>query len=292
MANEYMFYVRGPNSAKLKEYDHEGATYIEGRKGSEYTLYFFNNTNYSVEVVFSVDGLSVVDGKPAGVNSKGYVVRGYSTIEVPGWYINASTVGKFVFQPQGDSRDLTYVEALKADGIQVDAGNQGVIGCLVFTEKFDGRALYRTLSMNSAALDGYNSGEFRSRGISAASSDRRINTSHYGSFSKGGPSNEVKTSGGILKSQGDAWGAGEYEATAGLGTGMGADQSYNTRKVTFKRATPSVPVYTRVITYDTLRGLRKRGVPVDIINPLSNAFPASPQLSSGGCRIPSNRGRG
>lgn len=261
----------------LKKYVHRDDVYVEGRKGSEYVLTFKNNSSHRVLMVASVDGLSVMDGKPASVDSTGYVVERWSTVTVPGWRIDDGKVAKFVFQPQGDSRDLTYVEALKADGVDVDASNQGVIGCLVFPEK---------------------AVELRTRGLVAAlgTNTRRIRPDSDLWYSKGGPSLQslsYPSAGGMSNSMYTSDNEPvtmSMDNSSSVGTGFGDDKEFKTSTVKFTRHDPKNPAETFVIMYDTIQGLRKRGVPVDAVkNPLKNAFPASPELADKGCRIPSNR---
>lgn len=269
---DYKFTVSLPNKNPLKEYQHEGQRYIEGRKGTEYVLTFRNLSDSRVLAVMSVDGLSIMDGKPAGVGSNGYVVDPCQTVEVPGWRIDNGTVAKFVFRPQGDSHNPTYVEALRSEGVEVDAANQGVIGCLVFREK---------------EREVYTSG--RVRGMSFGDP---YNGLPRGMMSKGGPSLES-----LSFNSANPSGINQFvnsittqAASASVGTGFGEDTSFQTRNVSFERANNYQPDQTIVLMYDTLAGLRKRGVPVDPPrNPVENAFPNSPYLAKDGCRVPRRR---
>jgi hypothetical protein len=265
----YRFSVSLPNNpTSFKEFRHEGSRYIEGRKGTEYVLKFHNRSNARVEVVFSVDGLSVVDGKPAGVGSSGYVVNPYQTLEVPGWRIDSSTVAKFVFRPQGDTEDMTYVEALRSDGVEVDTKNQGIIGCLVFKEKIK-QPVYRTLGMMAdyGGNEIYTKGGVRGMQMSYNSAEKP-----RGFAPSSASLNNVFTS--------------NIEPES-VGTGFGDDHAFKTSTVVFTRADNYTPVATHVIYYDTLKGLRRKGVPVDVVQGPS-AFPASPHLNIG-CRIPKKR---
>jgi hypothetical protein len=74
--------------------------------------------------VISVDGISVVDGEGADLNSRGYIVAGYSSLEVQGWRKSLTEVAKFVFETKADS----YA------GKTAGAKNCGVIGAKVFSE--------------------------------------------------------------------------------------------------------------------------------------------------------------
>lgn len=120
---QYEFEVKIGGRA-LTEYPHtDGNIYVEGRPGSEYTLYFKNNGYDDVVAIPSVDGLSVFDGKPAGKDSKGYIVDAYASINIPGWTLNSNEVARFTF---GDVRESYSVQSNQG------ASNVGVIGLLVF----------------------------------------------------------------------------------------------------------------------------------------------------------------
>jgi len=109
----------------VKEFLHEGKTYIEGRKGSEFTIRVVNRSPKSVLAVVSVDGLSVMDGKDASYESGGYVLSPFETLIIPGWRLDTKNVAKFLFTVAGGSY-----------AAQVDKPkNVGVIGCAFFAEK-------------------------------------------------------------------------------------------------------------------------------------------------------------
>lgn len=115
------------NGRPVTEFEHEGNTFIEGRKGSEFEVEFKNKSNKQVLVVPSVDGKSVFTGQTATVDSKGYVVRPYGTIRIPGWTLDSSNVAKFFFE----DKDKSYSAAVTQEG---EAVVTGVIGVLVFSE--------------------------------------------------------------------------------------------------------------------------------------------------------------
>lgn len=110
----------------VTEYHHtDGKIYIEGRRGSEFTLRIRNNTFGRVLAVVSVDGLSVMDGKTASFASGGYIVKPLSYVDIPGWRLDNQDVAKFFF---------SHLEASYA--AQMDKPqNVGVIGCAIFKEK-------------------------------------------------------------------------------------------------------------------------------------------------------------
>lgn len=113
------------NGKPIKEYLKNGEVWVEGRKGSEYTLRVTNNTNKRILAVPTVDGLSVMDGKLGSHASGGYILDAYETATIPGWRLNNDKVAKFVFAAAGESY---------AAKTQDQPNNIGVIGCAFFNE--------------------------------------------------------------------------------------------------------------------------------------------------------------
>jgi hypothetical protein len=100
--------------------------FVEGRKGSEFTLLIKNQTANKVLAVPSVDGLSVFDGKPASNNSQGYILYPFKNIAIPGWTLDNSSVAKFIFT----EKERSY-SSQSGQG----TNNVGVIGCIFFNEQ-------------------------------------------------------------------------------------------------------------------------------------------------------------
>lgn len=116
-----------PASGKsLRKYSFEGKTFIEGKKGSEFSIRIHNPNNFRVEVVVSVDGLSVVDGKKANSNSGSYIIDAFDTYRIEGWRISNEKIRKFFFT----EKEKSY--SAKKDG---EDENCGVISVLAFAEK-------------------------------------------------------------------------------------------------------------------------------------------------------------
>lgn len=112
---------------KVREYYHEGQFFIEGKKGSEFTLKFKNNSYKKILVVPSIDALSVIDGTPATKNSSGYIVQPYSSLEIKGWRTSLNDVAKFLF----DDKKQSYANL----GYSGDVANVGSIAFRVYEEK-------------------------------------------------------------------------------------------------------------------------------------------------------------
>lgn len=106
---------------------HRGKTYLPvPRLGVEYTLRVRNHGPRRVAAVLSVDGLSVISGRPASEDGTGYLVGSYGSIVIPGWRRNMDTVAAFRFV----SRDDSYAARVG------HPENVGVIGLVAFEERW------------------------------------------------------------------------------------------------------------------------------------------------------------
>jgi hypothetical protein len=115
------------NGNRCKQYSHNGKLFIEAKKGSEYSIEIKNNTWQRILAVSSVDGLDVLNGKPATEDGNGYVINGYGTLKIDGFRVTNEKVAKFLFDYKGGS-----YAASKEDGSE---RNVGVVGVRIFTEK-------------------------------------------------------------------------------------------------------------------------------------------------------------
>lgn len=111
---------------KIKEFGHNGLTYIEGREGQNFAIHFRNNTARRVLAVPSVDGLSALDGEAATPDSRGYIVEPYSSVEVKGWRTSLDDLSLFVFKKKDGSYSAQVGEG---------TANCGVIAVKVYAEK-------------------------------------------------------------------------------------------------------------------------------------------------------------
>lgn len=307
------------NRKPVTEVYHQARTFIEGRKNSNYELFFKNNSSSKVLVIPSVDGLSVLDGKPAGIDSPGFVVDAWGSITVPGWKVDSKKAAKFVFKPQGaeNERDQTYVEAVGQDAV-----NQGTIGFMVFKEKvrpfnwdwhlFNGPPP----SITRRYVKGMSGSSWQGSGSLNPSSGSWVNNNMQGAqlnASAAAGANVSNTMGGnstdaprgiapSFETQAmycaDAAGISTFapdpDADKSLGTGFGKATGFNTVETTFERETPTQPQAIFVFYYDSLRGLKRRGVPVERFQKSykksgveANPFPKSPGLTGAtGCPLP------
>lgn len=110
----------------LKSYYWKDKRFSVGRLDSSYSIVLKSHARSRLEVVLTVDGLDVVDGKEADIKKRGYIIWPGQTLEVKGWRSSQQQVAKFVFSTVEGS-----YPALK----HRTARNVGVVGLAVFPEK-------------------------------------------------------------------------------------------------------------------------------------------------------------
>jgi len=297
----------------VREYKHtDGYTYIEGRKGTEFELRIHNKTFTKILAVPSVDGLSVMDGKPASSDSSGYIVGAYRRVTIPGWRLDDSEVAKFAFEDEKRS----YAEATG------EGGNQGVISVMVFEEKI--KVSSNTVTIVNQHPWGYWPAEWPGRytwQIGGSKHSWDVGGPVYGSTTGsppmgGGTSTSCGTSLGNISAQNNnmSFTSNEtksFKADKGLdrginvnhvsdsyflaeakekeeklGVGFGDAEGHQINRVEFERGQNYglISLY-----YDTRKGLEKRGIQVVNIPESSrpNPFPGNDE----GCVPPANWNR-
>lgn len=98
---------------------------IPARVGTHYQLYVRNHsrdTNY--EIVATVDGLDVLNGKAGSLNNHGYIVNAGDSLAIKGFRKDKNTEAAFQFSDASDS--------YAANSAQGDVRNTGVIGFAAF----------------------------------------------------------------------------------------------------------------------------------------------------------------
>jgi hypothetical protein len=109
----------------LAGYAASGRTYVVGESGRRYNLRITNQTAGRFEVVASVDGLDVIDGKQASPGKRGYILSPSSTLVIDGFRTSDEAVAAFRFAAVRDS----YAARTGNDR------NVGVIGFAFFAER-------------------------------------------------------------------------------------------------------------------------------------------------------------
>ena len=108
----------------LPTFRHRGGLYALGAAGERYAVRVRNGSPGRVEVVVSVDGRDVLDGRPADWKKRGYLVEPRGELSIEGFRIGESSVGAFRFGAVSRS----YAARMG------DARDVGVIGVAVFAE--------------------------------------------------------------------------------------------------------------------------------------------------------------
>lgn len=262
----------------VREYQHKGTRWIEGRKGSDFTLRFQNLTSRRILVVPSVDGLSIMDGETAiSDESSGYILAAYEHIDVPGWRLNNEDVAKFVFGKKGKS-----YAAKKGKPTDV-----GVIGVAAFYEKAYQRF---TGILRSSGMKGP-SGQSRGMGPAIQS----FNCSHSLAPDSGRasldsmhvePSSQATCQVETGTSTGRDAALFNQPVSQEIGTEFGGKVSHAVVEVPFEKASDTADEKL-AIRYDSKRNLRRRGVDLDQKPRVAhepNAFPGD----EAGCKPPTD----
>lgn len=98
---------------------------IPARVGTEYQLYIRNHSrDVNYEIVATVDGLDVLNGKPGSLNNNGYIVNAGDSLAIKGFRKDKNTEAAFQFA------DID--ESYAANSVQGDVRNVGVIGFAAF----------------------------------------------------------------------------------------------------------------------------------------------------------------
>lgn len=100
--------------------------YVIGVINSRYSILLQNHSAARLEVVLSVDGLDVMDGKPASLNKRGYILEPFGELKVDGFRQSDNTVAAFRFS----SVPRSYAQQKHGD-----TRNVGVIGIAAFEEQ-------------------------------------------------------------------------------------------------------------------------------------------------------------
>ena len=254
------------NGSSVKEYSGpNGLTYIEGKKGSEFTLRIQNNSGRRILAVMTVDGLSVIDGKPASFNSQGYILDPWSSIKVPGWRLDDKEVAKFYFDASSDSY-----------AAKIGKGNNvGVIGCAIFEEEYI--PMYSLMQQVQKEFDKvipwptdfpkitWTDNTYPNSHTYSTSGDTMYLRADNSNMNVTNSVNCLSTSAGYSASS-----QKEVERGQNIGTGFGRATEHKVTTSSFKR--PSSPTLVMEINYDDRDGLKAKGVYLGPVNQVS-AFP-------------------
>ena len=103
----------------------DGSNYfLQGKDGQSYRLVYKNNSNKTLEIIASVDGLDVISGQSASRYSDGYVLYPHDSLVIEGFRKSNDAVASFVFSNPEDS--------YAANSDKGSINNTGVIGTAIF----------------------------------------------------------------------------------------------------------------------------------------------------------------
>ncbi len=99
--------------------------FVVGEHGERYVIHIENQSSVRMEVVATVDGLDVIDGKDGSFGKRGYVLAPFSTLDIDGFRQSMDRVASFRF---GEVENSYAARKGKAR-------NVGVIGIAFFQER-------------------------------------------------------------------------------------------------------------------------------------------------------------
>jgi hypothetical protein len=207
----------------LPTFDQGGRRYVLGQMGQRYQVRIVNPTASRIEAVVSVDGLDAVDGRPANLNKRGYIVPAYGEVTIDGFRTSLDTVAAFRFTSVRDS----YAARTR------HARNVGVVGVAFFGERPPPVVHYESQPLGRAAAPA----------PPAADAEQSPAPSPASAPSK------------------SASGAAT-SARPGLGTQFGETHESRVVETHFVRASAS-PMAISELRYDDRDGLLSRGIQLD-----------------------------
>src|ERR1044071_2488056 len=138
--------------APVREYNHNGTTYIEALRGRDFSIRLSNPTPYRVAVALSVDGLNTIDARHTSAwSARKWVLDPWETTVISGWQVDQGTARRFFFTGERSS----YGAALG------QTQNLGVIEAVFFRE----RARRRDARVAPAPNKGLSEDEYAATGM-------------------------------------------------------------------------------------------------------------------------------
>jgi hypothetical protein len=118
--------LRDENGHFLSGWVSGDKNYVIGEAGTRYTIVLRNRSPFRFEVVLSVDGLDVIDGKDASFTKRGYILDPRGELEVEGFRQSVDQVAAFRFGS---------VSGSYANQKHGETRNVGVVGVALFHER-------------------------------------------------------------------------------------------------------------------------------------------------------------
>lgn len=102
-----------------------GRRFVVGEEGRRYSIVVRNRSDMRLELVASVDGLDVIDGRKASFSKRGYLMQPRSKLVIEGFRQSTEAIAAFRFGPVRESY---------ANQKYHNTRNVGVVGIAVFNE--------------------------------------------------------------------------------------------------------------------------------------------------------------
>lgn len=251
-----------PYGGDFPTFWHAGSMYVAGDIGERYNLRVRNNSNRRVEVVVTVDGRDVITGKLGNFKSqRGYVVDAWDSVIIDGFRQSNTHVAAFRFAEKYEA----YSSRMGTPQ------HTGVIGVAVFEEKPRPRPKprpYRKKRRTPPPPRPYYEpyadpepypGDDRDYGGRAEGKSSTKKNKGSGGIGTAPPATAEDSSVGGSSSSYNRRPPREPE----LGTEYGESKYSAVREVTFERRNKRKPDTLLTVYYDSMDGLRDKGVPVD-----------------------------
>ena len=232
---EFEILVHGSSA---KEYYYNGKHYIEGKKGSGFSLRMKNNSNGKALFIPTVDGLSIISGKEGSFKSQGYIVNAYDSVSIDGWRTSDEKVSAFYFS----TPEKSYAKKVNK------GGNLGVIGCVVYKEKERVQVIEKIIREYIPMPYEKQTPQFPNiPWYTVNCSNSQI------------PTNDVNCFMTCASASGSSMNMSNTpKASQGLGTGFGEDKYSPITKVDFERESSPSEVFS--IYYNTRENLEALGI--------------------------------
>jgi hypothetical protein len=234
----YEMEVVGENGVRLPTFERGGRTYVLGNPGQRYLLRVRNQTGRRIEVVASVDGRDVRDGRPATLGKRGYLVDAYGEILLDGFRVSQESVAAFRFS----SVAASYASQMG------NAREVGVVGAAIFTERVPLAWIPREPVASPPPASAYQADMAPSASVSA-----RAEANVSGGAPAAAPAPQASAK--VAQSA-------PAQERAGLGTEFGEQHASHMDWVAFERASSS-PAAILTARYNNRAGLIALGIDVD-----------------------------
>lgn len=228
--------IESPDGGDFPSFRHGGEAWIAGAEGERYNLRLQNHSPERVEVVVSVDGRDVISGRLGDyAKQRGYVIDPFDVLIIEGYRQSLDAVAAFRFADLSESYSARM-------GTPVHVG---VIGVAAFAEKVRRRRRKNPI----APIEGE---PFPGEDAAAP-----IPPATVVSGAERARARAEKSGDGADMS----WAAPEQPNQ--LGTEYGESTFAPVEEVKFRRKHKKKPDQLLVVRYDSMAGLRERGVVFD-----------------------------